>query len=145
MRTVLERVTRKKNHALYNDGECSGKVVSNALLSSRLELFRISMELNSSFQQIRRLWQSRTLQSTCAILQKSAVDSGKGSVCIVSLGDPSHPPEATCLEVHEEIINHLFSLSCHPNVLVRGTSLNVSLIECSDFQVLYILNLSLML
>jgi len=134
MRTILERVTKKTEYVVYNDGEGTGKVFSNALLSHRLELFRFLLESNSSFDQPRRLWQCHKHQVSprghdCCDLAKVSDDdisNGKEMFPSLSIDGTWHPIAPRCLEIHEDIIKHLFSLCCHPNLLVRGTSLNVS-------------------
>jgi hypothetical protein len=125
LKIALERATAKKDYVIYYDGENGGKILTTSLLSKRLTMFLQMLEINSCFEQPRRLWRICNLQQTRNSLE---LDSLCDSCDMISLEDGSstQKPLASSLQYDGKIINCLFSLSCHPNVLIKGASLNVS-------------------
>eukprot|EP00559_Dactyliosolen_fragilissimus_P000383 CAMPEP_0184873496 /NCGR_PEP_ID=MMETSP0580-20130426/41872_1 /TAXON_ID=1118495 /ORGANISM="Dactyliosolen fragilissimus" /LENGTH=2040 /DNA_ID=CAMNT_0027376407 /DNA_START=790 /DNA_END=6912 /DNA_ORIENTATION=- len=125
----------------YGDGEDCGKTLCRRLVTTRVELFLITLQRNSSFEIPRRL-RRRSLRNNKSfsntshsnpmgtriedVLQLIHTNFRSFNSCnIANEKELSSCTAFHALSGYEKLLNGLFAMSCHPNVKIQSSSVEV--------------------
>ncbi len=112
------------NHSKFKDGEDSGKTISRALLVGRINLTCQDLTANASTQVLKRLRKLRGRLGNEAPVRLFSLDVSLQTLLGNLVVGNSACATQTSLDLYEALVDGLCSLSCHPNINVRGNALS---------------------